>query len=370
MTNIDASIKTIANQLVQLGWSDDFANRLAAMEPTGGRMARVISVQRGQFQVADGHEEWLCAVAGKLRHSSAREYPVTGDWVLTEDGVITGVIPRRNLLSRGEAGSRNTRGDRARREQPIAANLDTVFIVCGLDRDFNTRRLERYLTLVHNHGLEPVVVLTKADLHDDPAPFKAEVEAIAFATPVILSSTSDNQGKEELETYLGPGRTVAMLGSSGAGKSSLANLLHGSNVQLTGDVSQSVGKGRHTTTTRDLIRMPQGGMLMDNPGIREIAFHEEGDGVESAFSDISELAEVCRFGDCSHTTEPGCAVLRAVQDGELKPDRFESYRKMQQEMEYLSQRRAKSADRIEKERWRGVSQFQKQMKKRGGKRLK
>ncbi len=350
--------------LHQLGWSEHFEQQLAAMDAPQGRAARVISAQRGLFLVADGQREWLCSPAGRLLHSDGKDYPVTGDWVLVQDTMITHVFPRRNMLSRGEAGSRGNRSGGAVRGQALAANLDTVFIVCGLDRDFNLRRLERYLTLVYTCGMNPVVVLTKADLHDQPERFQEEVEAIAFGVPVVLTSTLERRGLDELESLLIPGGTIAMLGSSGAGKSTLANMLHGTDIKATGAVSNSVGKGRHTTTTRELIRMPQGGLLMDNPGIREIAFHESGQGVESVFADILKLAEMCRFADCSHQHEPGCAVRRAVETGELPPKRLESYHKMKREMDYLEERRTKSANRVEKDRWQFVAKLRKDINSR------
>lgn len=314
--------------------------------------------------MTDGQEEWLCSPAGKLLHHTHLDYPVTGDWALVNDTIVTNVFPRKNLLTRGEAGSRGNQTKTAQREQAIAANLDTVFIVCGLDRDFNVRRLERYLTLVHNCNLSPVIVLTKADLYEHPESYLLEAENIAFGTQVVLTSKMDERGKEELEGLLGEGQTVAMIGSSGAGKSTLANMLYGSEIQTTKEVSSSVGKGRHTTTTRELIRLPQGGMLIDNPGIREIAFHGSGQGVETSFSDIQELAEDCRFTDCSHQTEPGCAVLEAVGAGEIPLARLENYHKMKREMQYISERRTKSADRIEKERWQEVAQLRKVINKR------
>ncbi|WP_027182693.1 ribosome small subunit-dependent GTPase A [Desulfovibrio inopinatus] len=341
--------------LQSLGWSDYFDRQLAAINAKQSRVVRVVSVRRNLFLVTDGHNEWLCSPAGKLLHAPDRDYPVTGDWVLVDDTQVTSVIPRKTLLSRGEAGSRFNRTTSARREQAIAANIDTVFIVCGLDRDFNVRRLERYMTLVHNCGVSPVVVLTKSDLHEDPDSFWLDVENIAFGVPVVLTSMLDGRGKNELERYLRQGQTVAMIGSSGAGKSTLANMLYGKDIQSTSEVSDSVGKGRHTTTVRELIRMPQGGMLMDNPGIREIAFYESGHGVESAFADIQDLASMCRFADCSHQQELGCAVLHAVETGELSSSRLESYHKMKREMQYLVERSTKSADRIEKERWKGIT---------------
>ncbi|WP_432735985.1 ribosome small subunit-dependent GTPase A [Maridesulfovibrio sp. FT414] len=361
-TKSQTIISSSPEKLSLLGWNESFESTAAAAD-LNGRIARVISVQRNLFLVGDGQEEWLCAPSGRVLKSNNGDYPVTGDWVCANETVVTAVLPRSNILSRAEAGSRYSRNGSITREQPIAANIDTVLIVCGLDRDFNLRRLERYLTLVYNCGLNPVIVLTKADLHDDPEQYVMEVESIAFGVPVILSSMQDERGRSELECYLGQGMTAAMIGSSGAGKSTLANMLYGNDIQATRTVSSSVGKGRHTTTTRELIRMPQGGLLMDNPGIREIAFHEDGHGIENSFADIQELAENCRFADCSHGHEPGCAVLQAVESGELAPERLESYRKMKRELDYLSMRRNKSADRVEKERWKDITMLIRNMKK-------
>ncbi|GAB7024113.1 ribosome small subunit-dependent GTPase A [Salidesulfovibrio brasiliensis] len=350
--------------LFQLGWNDYFA-RLAESENISiNKVARVLSAQRNRFLVSNGHFEWLCTPCGRIRHNRQLDYPVTGDWVLVEESVVKHVIPRRNTLCRAEAGSRGKQAAEVQKEQPIAANIDSVFIVSGLDRDFNLRRMERFLTLIYNCGMSPVLVLTKADLHDCPESFADETATIAFGVPVILTSTKDARGVTELTGYLKSGQTACMVGSSGAGKSSLANLLYGSNIQATSTVSESVGKGRHTTTSRELITMPQGGLLMDNPGIREIAFSRNGDGLDSTFSDIHELAESCRFADCSHQNEPGCAVLQAVESGELRGERLSNYHKMQREMDYIQARNEKDADYIEKERWKGIAMEIKRMHKR------
>ncbi|MEZ7196957.1 ribosome small subunit-dependent GTPase A [Pseudodesulfovibrio karagichevae] len=352
------------NRLRRLGWDDHF-ERLAADEQLDlDRVARVLSAQRSLFLVTDGRDERLCAPSGKMHHHRRGDYPVTGDWVLTDGNALQRVLPRKNTLCRGEAGTRGKQDGAARREQPLAANIDTVFVVCGLDRDYNPRRIERYLALVYNCGMAPVVVLTKADLHDAPDSFREEVEAIAFGVPVVLTSTRDRSGVDALHAYLNEGQTVSMIGSSGAGKSSLANMLHGSEVQATAAVSLSVGKGRHTTTSREFIAMPRGGLLMDNPGIREIAFARGGDGLDATFADIRDLAESCRFADCSHRQEPGCAVLRAVESGELPQARLDNYRKMQREMDYAQARSEKSADYVERERWKDIAKEIKRMNKR------
>jgi ribosome biogenesis GTPase / thiamine phosphate phosphatase len=352
--NINTSITRPS--LLQLGWTSHFQAQLESEHNSGTAVpARVIGVRRNGFLVSQGNGERLCTAAGRLDRSSNGLYPVAGDWVLVTDTLISKVLARENALSRGAAGSRGKQRGLPTRQQVIAANLDTVFVVCGLDRDFNLRRIERYLTLVYNCGLNPVVVLTKADLHEAPGAFMEEVETVALAVPVHPVSALDDDGLHPLEAYLAPGQTVTMIGSSGAGKSTLVNRLYGKNVQATGSVSGPVGKGKHTTTTRDLIRMPQGGMVIDNPGIREIALWGDGDGKESAFPEIERLAGACRFSDCSHMQEPGCRVLQAVTDGEISQGRLESFRKMKREMAYLSQRQHKSADRVEKERWKDVA---------------
>ncbi len=356
----DVSDRT--KQLGPLGWDDHFERRLMPLDTPYDRIGRIFSAQRNLFLVNDGHTEQFCSASGRLQYGLGL-YPVTGDWVLCNEGVITHVLPRKNMLGRGEAGSRGKRGGAAPVEQAIGANLDAAFIVCGLDRDYNPRRIERYLTLIYNCGISPVIVLTKADLHDSPDTFRQEVEDIAFGVPIVLSSMQDPSAADALLAYLHQGRTAAMLGSSGAGKSTLANLLCGGNVRATGATSDSSGKGRHTTTARELISMPHGGLLMDNPGIRELAFHTDGDGLDAAFPDIEALSVRCRFADCAHQHEPGCAVLQAVESGELSRDRLESYRKMRRELEYVSARSEKSADRVEKERWKDVALRIRRMKK-------
>ena len=350
--------------LSKLGWASHFQKQLEKLGNDEFVPARVVGVMKDNFRISDGKRESLATVAGRLRHHCDRLYPVTGDWVLVADTVISEVLARKNMLSRGAAGSHGKQEAQARREQIIAANLDTVFIVCGLDRDFNLRRIERYLTLVYNCGLYPVIILTKADLHQDPAQFANDVESIAFGVPTHLVSALDSKGLTSLECYLSQGQTSTMIGSSGAGKSTLLNRLFGKTVQVTGPISDSVGKGMHTTTTRDLIMMPQGGMLIDNPGIREIAFWDDDGGVEIAFPEIQNFAGACRFSDCSHSHEPGCRVLLAVSDGEISQSRLESYRKMKRELAYLSMRQHKSADRVEKERWQEVALKVKALKKR------
>lgn len=347
-----------------MGWSPHFQNQMERIPNHGPTPARVVGASRSIFRTSDGKSERLATLAGRLQHDPNGIYPVTGDWVLMTDKVISRVLERKNALSRGAAGARNKQNAQPQKEQVIAANLDTVFIVSGLDRDFNPRRIERYLTLVYNCGLDPVIILTKADLHQDPGHLVDEVEAVALDVPVHLVTASDDGCLASLEAYLSPGRTTAMVGSSGAGKSTLINRLYGRALLPTGPVSSQVGKGKHTTTSRDLIVMPQGGMVIDNPGIREIAFWDAEQGIESAFPEIEELALGCRFADCGHTREPGCRVLEALDEGLISKSRLENYRKMKRELGYLAQRQRKSADRVEKERWKHVALKIKAIKKR------
>jgi ribosome biogenesis GTPase len=362
---IGAKTNDARPHLLRMGWTSHFQTQLDNFDNAALKPARVVGVSKNIFRTSDGQSEWHATTTGNLKHRSDGLYPVTGDWVLMAGTMISAVLVRKNALSRGAAGTHGKPGAQSLREQIIAANLDTVLIVCGLDRDFNLRRLERYLTLVYNCGLKPVIILTKADLHPDPEACADQVERVAFGVPVHLVSAREGQGLAPLEAYLSPGQTVTLVGSSGAGKSTLVNRLCGRTVQATAAVSEVLGKGRHTTTTRDLIMMPQGGMVIDNPGLREIAFWDDDGGIEVAFPEVEALAGECRFADCGHMHEPGCRILQAVAEGAISPDRLASYRKMKRELSYRSQRQKKSADRIEKERWKTVALKINAIKRRG-----
>lgn len=349
--------------LVRLGWDSFFQEHWLDLQDKSLTAARVVGVRRDSFLVSQGDGERLATASGRLRHGGAGLYPVTGDWVLLRESALIKVLPRKNALSRGASGARGKQCEAAQERQVIAANLDTVFVVCGLNRDFNLRRIERYLTLIYNCGVTPAIILTKADLHPEPASAVAQVESVAFGVPVHAVCALDLTGLESLQDYIAPGKTIALVGSSGAGKSTLVNSLAGQAMQQVGAISQSLHKGRHTTTTRDLIILPQGGLIIDNPGIREIALWDDGGGLENAFPEIEALAVDCRFADCTHTHEPGCRVLEGVLSGDIRHERLESYRKMRRELHYLAQRQDKSADRVEKEQWKGVAKKIKAMKK-------
>jgi ribosome biogenesis GTPase len=277
-----------------------------------------------------------------------------GDWVAlrppTGDGraMIHAILPRTSKFSRKSAGQRTD-------EQVVAANVDTIFLVSGLDGDFNPRRIERYLTAAWDSGAQPVVVLNKLDRCDDPERCLLETEAVAMGVPVHRVSALTGQGCDALRDYLGPGLTVGLLGSSGVGKSTLINRLLGREVQKTGDVRESDDRGKHTTTHRELFRVPTGGLLIDTPGLRELQLWEADQGIESAFADIEELAEDCRFGDCGHAGEPGCAVEEALASGTLAPERLESYCKLQRELRQIHLKQDELARQQEKKRMKVIN---------------
>ena len=339
--------------LHDLGWDDFFAAAFAPYAEQGLVPARVVA-QKGLYQVSTGAAEHYADVAGKLRHAlkgpgGTSGYPAVGDWVAlrppTGDGraLIHAVLPRRSKFSRKVAGQRTD-------EQVVAANVDTIFLVSGLDGDFNPRRIERYLTAAWDSGARPVVVLNKLDRCDDPDGCLLEAESVAMGVPVHRVSALTGENCDEIHAYLNPGQTVSLLGSSGVGKSTLINRLLGREVQRTLEIRESDDRGRHATTHRELFVLSGGGLVIDTPGLREIQLWEGDQGIESAFADVESLAELCRFADCRHQGEPGCAVEAAAERGELPPERLESYRKLQRELRQIHLRQDELARQQEKKK--------------------
>lgn len=297
--------------------------------------ARVISQEKGIYKISNGTETKAAVVSGKYRYEvrTVSDYPAVGDYVTVlwpEDDsqvVITGLFPRKSCFIRKAAGSE-------KQEQIVAANIDTVFVCMSLNHNFNIRRLERYLAVSYESGAIPVVILTKSDLCADIERKKSEVQRAAPGVEVLAISSLDGN-YEAVLPYLLPGKTVAFIGSSGVGKSTLLNRLIGTDSNATREVG-SDDKGRHTTTHRELSELPGGAFVIDTPGMRELGLWDSDSGIDNAFSDIEELACGCKFTDCTHTSEPGCAVLRAVADGTLDSVRLESYRKLKTENAYAA----------------------------------
>jgi ribosome biogenesis GTPase len=320
--------------LEELGWSAFFADAFEPYNREGTIPARVAVRHHGPCELLTERGPLGGVVSGRLDES---ELPAVGDWVVSRplDGerkaLIEAVLPRRTAFKRKEAWRRSV-------EQVVAANVDTVFLVSAFNHDLNPRRTERYLTAAWESGAEPVLVLNKADLSADPVAEAASIEAVAFGVPVHLVSAVSGEGVDALQSHLEPGRTVALLGSSGVGKSTLVNRLAGSPVMATRELRQD-GRGRHTTTHRELVPLPGGGLLLDTPGMRQLQLWAGEDALDSTFDDVVGLAGGCRFNDCSHDHEPGCAVQAALADGTLPRERYDSWRKLQRELRALEIRR-------------------------------
>lgn len=347
-----------------LGWDDGFGAAFREFAEAGLVAARVTLEHQHIYTVHTGHSDLLATVAGAFRHRvmARREYPAVGDWValraheVGRRAVIHAVLPRRSKFSRKVAGDETD-------EQIVAANIDTVFLMMGLDADYSLRRLERYLATAHEGGASPVVVLNKADVCDDVDARLAEATTAAGGAPVVAVSTKHDADLAAIAAYVAPGRTIALLGSSGVGKSTLVNRLAGRDIQRTREVRASDQAGRHTTTHRQLIILSGGGLLVDTPGLRELQLWDSGEGLGAAFDDIEALASGCRFRDCRHDTEPGCAVKAAVADGRLDARRHQSYLDLRREQAALAGRQDERA-LLEKKRQgkilgRAIKAFQK-----------
>jgi ribosome biogenesis GTPase len=329
----------------------------AALQPYADRgliLGRVSVVYRDQYRLYTEWGELKAAAIGALlyRAEDGSQLPATGDWVAAQrtapdEAMIHAVLPRRTRFSRRAAGERE-------QEQMIAANIDLALIVCGLDHDFNLRRIERYLTLARESGADAAVVLNKTDLCASLQARLEEVRRIACGAPVVSICARSAEGIEAIFDLVGRGRTVALLGSSGAGKSTLVNQLLGEQRQRVQEVRESDSRGRHTTTHRELIPLPNGGALIDTPGMRELQLWAGPDSLDSAFADIAELASGCRYRDCAHTVENGCAVQDAIRSGQLDPQRWGSYQKLGAEIAWQERKTSVQAAQAEKQRWKKI----------------
>jgi ribosome biogenesis GTPase len=342
-------------ELNTLGWTAFFEEAFAVFDGRGLVPGRVAAGHGNLHRVLTSHGELLAEVAGRLRHDAGgpHDLPAVGDWVALEPRVAEGratihaVLPRRGAFVRKAAGT-------AQEAQVLAANVDTVFLVMGLDGDFNLRRLERALVLAWESGAAPVVLLNKVDLCPDLADRRRAAEAAAPGVPVHALSARWGQGLEALTPHIRSGHTVAFLGSSGAGKSTIANRLLGEERLRTAEVRPHDQRGRHTTTHRELIPLPAGALLIDTPGLREVQLWATEDGLAGAFDDLALLAQGCRFRDCRHGGEPGCAVTAAVGSGELSEERLRSHRKLTAELRHLEIRADPDLERAQKAQWRAM----------------
>lgn len=343
------------NNLEKLGWKNSI---LAIEEET---VARVITVQKNSYRIADGDTEYHAHVSGKFLNETitSLDFPAVGDWVevqkLIEEkkAVIHRILPRKSQFVRQAAGTRTE-------AQIVASNIDTVFIVNSLNYDLNVRRIERYILSAYESGAIPVVVLTKKDecSIDGVDEIISRVETVAIGVPIVAISNVTRDGIDELMNYLPVKSTGALLGSSGVGKSTLVNTLLDREVQVTKAIREDDSKGRHATTHREMFMLPNGALLIDTPGMRELQLWEGESAIDATFQDIEVLVKTCRFTDCQHDTEPGCCVTEALDNGELSEERFRSYLKLQRELAYEKRKQDQKAQLAEKSKWKQITKSQ------------
>ncbi|GLC89510.1 ribosome small subunit-dependent GTPase A [Lysinibacillus piscis] len=327
--------------------------------------ARVALEHKHSYRVVAEEGEWLATVAGHFSYTtlSSEDFPAVGDWVLVEQmpgeerAIIHKLFQRKSVFSRKVAGQEI-------QKQIVASNVDIVLLVMSLNADFNIRRLERYLVAAWDSGAKPVIVLTKADLCEDVESKLREVEAIAFGVDLVVTSALSGEGLDEVRALFTEGITGALLGSSGAGKSTLTNALSGVELMKVAGIREDDAKGRHTTTHRELVILPNGGCLIDTPGMRELQLWDQGDSLSASFQDIEELAATCRYRDCTHQKEPHCAVQQAITTGVLEQARLQSYFKLQRELAFIERKTNAQAKLAEQRKWKQIAKGMKKEKKK------
>lgn len=343
-------------KLIDYGWDDNFNNELKKIDDKGYMPARVVRQEKGCYHVQCEYGEVTAEVSGKFRYNSksTSDFPAVGDWVAIKlineckSAIIYNVLPRKSSLTRKApiSGGRTVRDidgmkmvfGGATEEQVIAANIDVLFFVMSLDNDYSLKRMERYLTVGWNSGATPVIILNKTDLCTDLNEKLNEIEKISGGVNIHCISAMKNQGIEELRQYINTGKTVGLFGSSGVGKSTISNCILRTETLATGEVREKDSKGRHTTTWRELILLPEGGLIIDTPGMREFQVWLDQDELDIKFEDIKNIESQCKFNNCKHKKEPGCAIKEALEDGTLSKERYENYLKLQIEVGYLNHR--------------------------------
>lgn len=347
--------------LKELGWDEHFQKQINDLDLTDLVIGRIFRVESGEaLGILTQEGEISARIPGKMKFHGS-ELPGIGDWVLIKtqelSNTIFKVLDRKNHISRKMAGKEY-------KEQIVGANIDIIFIVMGLDKDFNINRLERYLFMVRASKSKPVVILNKSDLAEEDIEKRIlKVKAAAEDVPVHPISALNKKGLDLIRQYLDMGVTISLVGSSGVGKSTLINALLGEQKQVTGEVRKGDSKGRHITASRELFLIPGGGVIIDNPGIREIQLWGDLSSLDEVFSDIQELAMGCKFKDCNHISEPKCAVKQAVDLGKLSPQRYENYLKMRKELDFLQKKTEMTSEAMEKARWKGMLKDAKKYRK-------